>query len=177
MFCKNVDLRRLGCIALLLLFVPASLSAAGLFKKVKTYNSGGHFPNSVALADVNLDGKPDLVIANWCVAGQNGQGCPSGGVVGVLLGNGDGTFQSAKSFGSGAMGAVSVAVADVNGDAKPDILVANACNTQVCHPDGIGVLLGNGDAQTARIYVLDVVKAGEFVAVADVTGTANRTCW
>jgi hypothetical protein len=149
------------------------LSAAGLFKKVKTYNSGGHFPNSVALADVNLDGKPDLVIANWCVAGQNGQGCPSGGVVGVLLGNGDGTFQSAKSFGSGAMGAVSVAVADVNGDAKPDLLVANACNLdpKLCLPDGVGVLLGNGDGtfQTARMYVLDVGQGGPTsIAVADV---------
>jgi hypothetical protein len=172
MFRKSAVLR-LGLAVLIALLAPASLSASGLFKKVKTYNSGGFFPMSVALADVNLDGKPDLVIANWCMAGQNGQGCRSGGVVGVLLSNGDGTFQSAKSFGSGAMGAISVAVADVNGDAKPDILVANACNIdpQLCLPDGVGVLLGNGDGtfQTARIYALDLGEGGaSSIAVTDV---------
>jgi hypothetical protein len=159
----------LSCTAFLLLLVPASLSASGLFKKVKTYNSGGYFPRSVAVADVNGDGKPDLIVANWCDA----QSCYVGGAVGVMLGNGDGTFQPAKSFGSGAMGAVSVAVADVNGDGKPDILVANACNIdpKLCLPDGVGVLLGNGDGtfQTARMYVLDVGEGGaSSIAVADV---------
>jgi hypothetical protein len=48
-------------------------------------------PYSVAVADVNGDGKPDIVVANGCVISTN---CPNG-VVGVLLGNGDGTFQAA----------------------------------------------------------------------------------
>ena len=47
--------------------------------------------------------------------------------VGVLLGNGDGTFQTAVTYGSGGYYAYSVAVADVNGDGKPDLLVANYC--------------------------------------------------
>ena len=55
--------------------------------------------------------------------------CPkwySYGTVGRLLGNGDGTFQTAVSYGSGGE-AMSVAIADVNGDGKPDLLVANYC--------------------------------------------------
>ena len=51
----------------------------------------------------------------------------SNGTVGVLLGNGDGTFQTAVTYGSGGYWANSVAVADVNGDGKPDLLVANFC--------------------------------------------------
>ena len=86
-----------------------------------TYDSGGYEAQSVAVADVNGDGKPDLVVANLCASSD----CTNGGVVGVLLGNGDGTFQAAVSYGSGGQDAESVAVADVNGDGKPDLVVAN----------------------------------------------------
>ncbi len=47
---------------------------------------------SVAVADVNGDGKPDLVVTNH-TSGSNGNG-----TVGVLLGNGDGTFQTAVTL-------------------------------------------------------------------------------
>src|SRR5438445_10123517 len=45
---------------------------------------------------------------------------PAGGdgTVGVLLGNGDGTFQPAVTYDSGGQNAVSIAVADVNSDSK-----------------------------------------------------------
>ena len=79
-------------------------------------------PTSVAVADVNGDGKPDLVVANVCASSADD--CANG-TVGVLLGNGDGTFQTAVTYGSGGYEANSVAVADVNGDGKPDLLVAN----------------------------------------------------
>ena len=46
--------------------------------------------------------------------------------MGVLLGNGDGTFQTAVTLRLGwDRQAMSVAVADVNGDGKPDLVVAN----------------------------------------------------
>jgi hypothetical protein len=86
------------------------------FKKAVTYPAGS-FPASVAVADVNGDGKPDLVVATT----QDNVN----GSVGVLLGNGDGTFASIVNYASGGTSPLSVAVADVNGDGKPDLVVAN----------------------------------------------------
>jgi hypothetical protein len=132
---------------LLLLLVPVSLSATGIFLPVQSYNSGGMFGFSVAAADLNGDGKIDLVVANWCYTGgpcnyKEGDD----GAVGVLLGNGDGTFQPPKTYFSGGGTTYSVAVADVNGDNKPDVLVANACaGVNNCSSGTVGVLLGNGD--------------------------------
>ena len=98
------------------------------------YDSGGRQAESMAVADVNGDGKPDVVVANECNSG----GCSQGnGVVGVLLGNGDGTVQPVVDY-SGGDHPIDVAIADVNGDGKLDILEIDVGN-------GAGVLLGNGD--------------------------------
>ena len=45
----------------------------------------------MALGDVNGDGKPDLVVANY-----------NSNTVSVLLGNGNGTFQAQQTFATGA---------------------------------------------------------------------------
>ncbi len=84
-------------------------------------------PHSVAAADVNGDGRKDLVVANR-----------TDNTVGVLLGNGDGTFQKQQSFAVGS-GPEAVAVADVNGDGRKDLVVANYASNDV------SVLLGHGD--------------------------------
>jgi hypothetical protein len=98
--------------------------------------SGGIFPQSLAVADLNRDGKLDVVVANG-----------DSNTVGVLLGNGDGTLRPAITYDSGGFSPRSVAVADVNGDGKPDLVVANCgsgCGggTEVAV---VSVLLGNGD--------------------------------
>ena len=164
---------------LLLLFslIASSAAAQSNFAPAVAYNAGAVRPSSVAVADVNRDGKPDLVVANLCVDIN----CVTNGIVSVLLGNGDGTFQTAVTYNSGGYGAVSIVVADVNGDGKPDILVANRCavfiscgGTSGGHPDSNGivsVLLGNGDGtfQPAVTYN----SGGLFttsIAVGDVNG-------
>ncbi len=110
------------------------------------YPSGGSSANSVAVADLNHDSKPDIVIA------INGGGVNSDGMVGVLLGNGDGTFQTAVTYDSGDTGSLSVAVADFNGDGKPDIAVANCSGA--CAMGSVSILLGKGDGtfQPAVVY-------------------------
>jgi hypothetical protein len=143
----------------------------GTFQPAVNYGSGGLFSSAVAVADVNHDGIPDLVVANEC-ADSNCDGS-----VGVLLGNGDGTFQTAVTYGSGGNEAFSVAVADVNGDSNPDILVATntiVCIGRTCGPvSAVGVLLGKGDGTfgTALTYGADGIFAGDqSIVVADVNG-------
>src|SRR5580692_6570939 len=114
---------------------PAGLS----FAPVVNYDSGGFGAYSVVIADVNQDGKPDLVVAN----GGGSTNCPSG-CVGVVLGNGNGTFKNAITYSSGGSNAVSVAVADVNDDGKPDVVVLNFCAAIAsCAHGSVGILLGN----------------------------------
>jgi hypothetical protein len=130
------------------------------------YPSGGLFADSVAIADVNGDGKLDLVVAN---CGSNTQSnCVStsnSGNVAVLLGNGDGTFQPAVAYSLGTSGATSVAVADVNGDGFPDLIVATGSSTA----GAVGILLnsGTGTFPTEATYASGGLSA-LAVAVADV---------
>ena len=51
-----------------------SLSASTMFLEAPVFSSGGYSANSVAVADVNGDGKLDLLVANFCTA------TPAGGM-------------------------------------------------------------------------------------------------
>ena len=66
--------------------------------------------------------KADLAVANY---GSDN--------VSVLLGNGDGTFQTQKTYAVGD-GPTSVAVGDFNGDGKADLAVANYSERQCIGP-------------------------------------------
>jgi hypothetical protein len=76
-----------------------------------------------------------LLVANNC-----DPGCGDGGVVGVLLGKGQGLFEQVVSFDLPNASNDFVAVADVNGDGKPDLLVATSDATSMAD---VGVLLNN----------------------------------
>jgi hypothetical protein len=149
----------------------------GTFQTAVCYSSGGTEPTGIAVADVNGDGKLDILVANVC-AGSNCSMFGGDGAIGVLLGNGDGTFQAAVTYSSGGGDATSVAVADVNGDGKPDLLVANSCDTSgnTCNndppPDGsVSVLLGNGDGTFQPAVSYDSGgKQTLSMAVADING-------
>ena len=99
----------------------------GTFGDLQSFAAGSQ-PQSVTVADVNNDGRPDLLVVNDFANSAN-----------LLLGNGDGTFQAPRAFVPGSFPA-SVAVADTNGDGRPDLLVKISYSS-----DGVSVLLGNGD--------------------------------
>jgi hypothetical protein len=90
-----------------------------------TFTLGAEYPEQSGgpiVADVNRDGKPDLVFV--------------GNPVFVMLGNGDGTFQKPVT-GPVVLGQSYAAVKDFNGDGAPDIVVATT--------NGLAFLKGNGD--------------------------------
>src|SRR6266404_3572480 len=88
----------------------------------------GKTPHSVEIADLNLDGKLDIVVAN---AGDN--------TVTVLFGDGKGKFVEAKGSPFAAGNSPNdICVADFNGDGKPDLAIANH------EAKYLSVLLGDG---------------------------------
>jgi hypothetical protein len=93
----------------------------------KTDFGVGSSPVSVAIADLNADGRPDLAVANFFSSSLS-----------VLLGHGNGTFGTRSDFPIGST-PQAMAIADVNADGRPDVAVANRdANT-------VSILLGNGD--------------------------------
>jgi hypothetical protein len=137
----------------------------GTFQPVKTFLTGGT-STWAAVADVNDDGKPDVVVAN-SNGGSDGQGS-----VGVLMGNGDGTLKPVVIYSSGGMATAFVAVADVNKDSKPDLLVVNTSDCQDC-AGSVGVLLGNGDGSFQTEVSYSTGAYSSSLTVADVNGDGN----
>jgi elongation factor P hydroxylase len=127
----------------------------------------GTYPISVTVADVNGDGKPDLIVANY------------GGVantVSVLLnttvpGATTPSFAAQQTFFTGSTGTspISVTYDDVNGDGKPDLIVANN------NDDTVSVLLnttaaGAGTPSFAAQQAFATGAGPYSVTAADVNG-------
>ena len=90
----------------------------GKFSQAVDYNTLN--PTSVAVGDLNGDGKEDLVASN--IDAPNNLRV---GSVSVFTGNGDGTFQPGLIYPAGEE-LYDVAIGDFNGDGKPDLVVVDA---------------------------------------------------
>ena len=142
----------------------------GTFQPAVNYSVEGS-PQGLAIADLNFDGIPDLAVANEC---GHIDGCRNG-TVSILLGNGDGTFQTQQSFFVGIF-PLAVEAADFNHDGNPDLVLTLPCGTDTtCVTNGgVGILFGKGDGSfgEVRTYVgtgLDTVRLG----VGDFNGDGN----
>lgn len=117
---------------------PDAQSKDGMFRNVQgtrfeavadlAMNYEGGFGQGVAAGDIDNDGFTDLLVAR---AGENV----------LLLNQGDGTFLQSELYPAEDSWTTSVAVADIDGDANPDIyevnyLTGDSVYTQRCDHDG-----------------------------------------
>jgi hypothetical protein len=120
------------------------------FTAAKYYKLGGQ-PGSLAVADLNGDGKLDLATAN-----------PNPSTVSVLLNRGDGTFQVKGQYETG-LDPLFVRVGDLDRDGKPDLVTANGYGY-------LSVLPGRGDGSFDSDSRVDYRTGGGSLAIDDLNG-------
>ena len=89
----------------------------------KYYSTGNYSnPKSVKVVDINNDRKPDIIVAN----------SNSSNIL-IFHNLGDGTFIHQETYSTGEHSRPqALAIQDVNGDNKPDIIVANSDSHNIC---------------------------------------------
>jgi Big-like domain-containing protein/VCBS repeat protein len=130
-------------------------------------------PTALAVADFDGDGIRDIAAVSPGIPPDFGQPYPNG-VVYLFRGTGSGGFSSPNQLETGGVLPVNIQAADVNGDNKPDLIVANAGDPN-SNPewsaDGVGVLLNvstSGNVNFGLPNALTANTLGTFaVAVAD----------
>jgi hypothetical protein len=133
----------------------------GTFTPAAASPATGSYPSSIAVGDLNGDGKADLAIT-----------CQGSNTVTILLGNGDGTFTSAPAIQNAPVQPRSVAIADFNGDGMPDLAVGGDVYSGL-------VMLGKGDGTFAPATSVPMDYASS-IAVGDFNGDGKvdlATVW
>jgi hypothetical protein len=125
-------------------------SAAASFQGQQTY-AAATAPITVMSADINGDGKMDLVVLN-----RNSSS------VSVLLGNGDGTFLGQQTFAAGVLPRAA-AMGDLNGDGKPDLALAN-------NNASVSVFLSNGNGTFQAQQTFAASTMPRAIAIGDANG-------
>jgi hypothetical protein len=135
----------------------------GTFQPQMIYNTDPNGTSyAIAVGDFNGDGNIDLVVTNT-VGGAVDSVAGNSDTVSILLGNGDGTFQTQQTYsvGSGAQG---VAVGDFNNDGCADVAVTNN------RDNTLSVLLGKGDGTFQSQVTYAVGNQPSSISTADFNG-------
>ncbi len=142
----------------------------GIFVSNATYSVvgvGGNYAVSVTTADVNGDGKIDLICANSGSLGQFAS-------LSVLTNNGKGNFPTIANY-SVASSPSCIIAADVNGDGKPDLVYVNENKytpdgMQTGFDDTLTIWTNNGSGVFSSNATYTVGSGPSSVVAADVNG-------
>lgn len=125
-------------IAVMLLALCVPVRAEIVFRGPSSLFPTGPTPFSVAIADLDGDGKADLVVTNGAVYSDARVSSIS-----ILRGRGDGTFEPRRDIVAGHV-PQRVIVADLNKDDRLDLAIANYGDSPN-FAGSVTVLLGHGD--------------------------------
>jgi hypothetical protein len=141
---------------------------SGMFLSPVTFPAGAQ-PQSVKIKDVNGDGLPDIVVANLG-PGTDGKGAAG---VSVLLQDPahPGSFLPPVTYSTPGQ-SIDVAVDDLNGDHKPDLVVANLAPANT---GSVSVLLQDPAHPGAFLAATNYPALGQplSVAIADLNGDGH----
>lgn len=140
----------------------------GTFAPQVVYPVGAN-PQFIAVADLNGDGIPDLVVSNSNLYHLQCTPPACSDTISVLIGKGDGTFESQVQYDVGDM-PWGLAVADVNGDGIPDIVVADQGGVVPGTYGDISVLLGKGDGTFSPATTIPLDQYAQDVTIGDWNG-------
>ena len=131
---------------------------SGVFPDTRTFGNKNHSTIDVAVVDWNGDQHLDLVLANRM---------PHPNV--ILLNNGHGKYSKRQKLdpSSDRLNSRAIAIADMNGDKNPDIVIGNiGATNQIYFGDGKGGIIksqvfGSEDGQTYAIISGDIDNDGD----------------